>query len=412
MAQDLELQDLLKERVRDEASLTEAFVLLGQLAGGSKPAMDRARVVWLDGEEEDDDLPIVRVGPWVESLGEKPEPTVHGLIEPNTITILSADPKAGKTFLALQIADDIASGRPVFGKWETIKPGPVVYFSMEDPDHLFGERCTARGMTERNPPVFIVKGPKDISTPAGMDWLVKKVEPIQPVLIVIDTAREAFDADNWNDAVEVKRRLAPLRAASRRFANGCAFLVVAHNNKNSLAEGGNRVSGSNALVSTVDSFIVLSDSKRMACGDLTGKATAQGRIDIDHEWSWRMDHDTLFVRVLDEQETVAMNQQNRADSLAKRLDRVERAIIAKDWEATVAEIAEHTGLAERTIRDTITEGKRAGRIIEVGKRQHDGAGRPLPVFGIAAGITAASIYKDRRNSGDGETGQPEPEESL
>lgn len=55
---------------------------------------------------------------------------VDGLI-PEGLTILAAGKSVGKTWLALNIALDIAEGRPVLGKIEA-QQGPSLYLSLED----------------------------------------------------------------------------------------------------------------------------------------------------------------------------------------------------------------------------------------------------------------------------------------
>lgn len=161
--------------------------------------------------EEEKQEPLLRVADFYESVGEPPAMIAAGVLAPNTVLLVSAKPKSGKTFLMLQMADDISSGTPLFGKWEVEKPGPVVYLAMEGSKFQFRERIEKRGMHFRNPEVYIYHARKNLSTFEGVQWLVTLIEPIQPSLVIIDTARQAFKVDDWNNASMVQTRLSPDR---------------------------------------------------------------------------------------------------------------------------------------------------------------------------------------------------------
>ncbi|WP_261763881.1 AAA family ATPase, partial [Pseudonocardia asaccharolytica] len=61
-----------------------------------------------------------------------PEPrwAVPGLVCEG-VTLLAGPPKVGKSWLSLNLALDIAAGRPALGSIE-VEPGPVLYLALED----------------------------------------------------------------------------------------------------------------------------------------------------------------------------------------------------------------------------------------------------------------------------------------
>src|SRR5438045_1790734 len=65
-------------------------------------------------------------------VGELPPMLVEDLLPDRSLFLLAGKPKAGKSFLALDIADAVCQGRAVFGNYRVNLPGPVVYVGMED----------------------------------------------------------------------------------------------------------------------------------------------------------------------------------------------------------------------------------------------------------------------------------------
>jgi len=296
---------------------------------------------------------------------------------------VTAKPKHGKTFFMLQMADDVATGGKLFGKWDIDKPGAVVYFAMEDGKHRFRERVMRRGMHERNPEVYIYTTRKDMSTAEGIQWMKDKIAPINPVLVIIDTARQAFNMQDWNSAGEVTSKVRPMMEATRDLPNGCSIVVVAHNNKNANAEGGDRISGSNALQSICDGYIIIDNKKRLATGDLVAEAECEGRIDMPDKFLWQMDTETLQIKVLDDEESEQVRHNQKEASFEKQYDRIERAILAKDGQATQAEIATHTGLTKQFISRIIQQMIRAERLKTDGERKLPKGGTPSTLYAIA-----------------------------
>lgn len=61
------------------------------------------------------------------------KPIVEGFMYDHTITMVAAEPGAGKSTIATQIAIELAAGLPVFGMLHTIKPMKVLYAQTERP---------------------------------------------------------------------------------------------------------------------------------------------------------------------------------------------------------------------------------------------------------------------------------------
>src|SRR5262252_1159086 len=78
-------------------------------------------------------LTLLRYKEFIETFPPEMPHIVEGILEPNTVFLLSGSPKSGKSYIALQLAEDIATGRPAFGRFKVNKAGPVVYLILEGP---------------------------------------------------------------------------------------------------------------------------------------------------------------------------------------------------------------------------------------------------------------------------------------
>lgn len=317
-------------------------------------------------EEDAEEPELLQVTRWASQLGPQPHGHVKRLIPANSVILLAGKPKTGKTFLALEIAEAVATGDHCLGL-ETIQ-GPVAYFSMEDSPWQFKERLTMRGTLERSPEFYIYKGRRDVSTLDGATWLERKVADVGPSLIVLDTARQAFGMTNWNDAAEVTQRLRPLMDLAARLPNGGSILLVAHSNKNPFAEGGDRISGSNALQSAVDCYMIIDKVQRNSDNDLTGEADCQGRIEMPPKFGWVMNHQTLRFTVMSEEER---ERKARSRDAKNAGDRVVDAINKLGGEATTVEIAKELNMSVPHVTSMVREAAKSKRIETVRKVQTD-----------------------------------------
>lgn len=310
-------------------------------------------------DEANDDEDLLSVAEFVEKTGDPPPMIAEGMLSANSLILVTARPKQGKSFFMLQVAEDIARGRPLLGKFAVPKAGPVVYFAMEGSKQHWKSRIVQRGMDAGNPPVYIYTGRKDFSTPEGIAWMIKKVEPVHPTVIIIDTARQALNMEAWNDADKVNARIRPLVDAVQqrgdlKLPDGCCVILVHHNNKNALAEGGDKISGSNALQSNSDGYIIIDHKKRIPNGNLQAKAECEGRTDMPGEFMWEMDTDTLQIKVLEDAEAAAAQTAQRQANLEKYFSPIGYAINQHEGGATLSEISSKTGINRGMVYKAIT----------------------------------------------------------
>lgn len=205
-------------------------------------------------------VPVVRVG-------DIPDPgpvqwLVRDLWTANAFGIVGAEPKSWKSWLTLQLAICVASGTPLFRRYEVAK-GRVLVFSSEGGKGLVRARaamlCRALELDIKELDLEVLDVPSlRLDSEENLSVLVGAVATRRPTLVVLDPLRELHSGDE-NDAATIATLLLPLREMQRRFL--CSIVVVHHMSKagpdTSARRPGQRLRGSSALHGAVDSALYL-----------------------------------------------------------------------------------------------------------------------------------------------------------
>lgn len=179
----------------------------------------------------------------VEELIRMPEPTwqIQDIMPTGGLIGLYAPPGVGKTFLALDMALCIATGRAWQG--HAVEPGVVVYISAEGGTGI-GKRVAAwledrqvKASTVRNLAMMLEAIPISPETD-GMDTLIQRINEIQcrPSLIVIDTLARCFDGDE-NTQEDMGRFIKGVDLLRETFES--TVLIVHHTRLDGERERGN-----------------------------------------------------------------------------------------------------------------------------------------------------------------------------
>ncbi len=193
-------------------------------------------------------------------------------ILPEGAYLISARPKVGKSWLALQICLGVAFGTPVLGKQVT--KGKAVYLALEDNQRRLQARLNQLRPQGYSTPDLILHTSWPRFDNGGIEKIIHVIETENPKLIVIDTlakvrppvARGAgiYEADY--------KALAPITTVANQYR--CTILIVTHNRKGK-SEGDplEQVSGSLGLSGAVDGVFVIDGNR----GDKTYSLTLIGR---------------------------------------------------------------------------------------------------------------------------------------
>lgn len=178
-------------------------------------------------------------------------------------------PKAGKSFLCLQMAEAIADpSKPEFLGYPILTHGPVIYLQADTPRGLWRLRIidffTSKGRPLKN--VYfadkeIIPYPFDIADKAGTNrkWLADAVKEVNPVAVFIDTLREVHMGDE-NDSGHMQIVVNALAEACRP----AAIVLISHSRKTT-PDGAhdlmNEGRGSSYTSGRMDSIMKVTNSK-------------------------------------------------------------------------------------------------------------------------------------------------------
>lgn len=146
---------------------------------------------------------------------------IKDLITTSGLTNVFGAPKAGKSFACLGMAHAISQNKPDWLGFPVLKHGPVAYLQIDTPREEWAGRLLdmqALGFDISNIHVcdmLMTKSyPMNVLDPEQLRWLRESLAELKPVVVFIDTLREAHDGDE-NDATIMKNVVTNLVAACR-----------------------------------------------------------------------------------------------------------------------------------------------------------------------------------------------------
>jgi hypothetical protein len=193
---------------------------------------------------------------------------VTDLWSQEAVGIVGGEPKCCKSFLALDLAVAVASGRPCLRRFEVPHPGRVLMYAAEDALHVVRARlqgiCAAAQCRLEDLDVQVITAPTlRLDLQADRERLERTVEDLTPRLLILDPFVRLHRVDE-NASGEVAPLLAFLRELQRR--HHLAVLVVHHAKKSAgRARAGQALRGSSEFHAWGDSNLYL----RRAGSDLT-----------------------------------------------------------------------------------------------------------------------------------------------
>lgn len=177
----------------------------------------------------------------------------------DAVGLLAAAPKVGKTWLAVETALAVATGRAALGRFAVRATGPVLFFGAEDDQAALRARFEAvalsRGVELGGAPIYFLDvGELRLDRPEHLVKLRATIAALKPRLVVLDPFVRMVSVDE-NSSQEVSAVLGSLRAIQRDLH--VAVLVVHHMRKASSSYLGNQVRGSGDFAAWYDSALYL-----------------------------------------------------------------------------------------------------------------------------------------------------------
>jgi hypothetical protein len=206
-----------------------------------------------------DELRVVRAADVAERAPDETPWLIEGLWGAGGVGVIGGAPKSCKTWLALEMAVAVASGRPCLGRYAVPRPGPVIVYAAEDAPPSVRERleqlAEARGADFAALDVGLIVEPSlRLDRAQDVGRLRATLDRRRPRLLVLDPYVRLQSADE-NNATEVSAILSTLREISRSFA--CAIALVHHARKGTGDEPGQALRGSSDFYAWADSLLHL-----------------------------------------------------------------------------------------------------------------------------------------------------------
>jgi RecA-family ATPase len=184
---------------------------------------------------------------------------VEGLWADEAVGIVGGEPKCCKSFLALDLAVAVASGRPCLRRVPVRKRGRVLLYAAEDSHCVVRARlegiCHAAGVILEELDVLVITEPT-LRLDLGHETqrLAATVEQYEPVLLVLDPFVRMHRIDE-NVSGEVAPILSSLRSLQQR--HHTAVVLVHHARKGGSKRPGQGLRGSSEFHAWGDSNLYL-----------------------------------------------------------------------------------------------------------------------------------------------------------
>ena len=270
---------------------------------------------------------------------------------PAGLAVLAGKPKTGKSWLALQWAQAVATGGRAFGR--QVERGPVLYLALEDNEESLQERMKAQGWPLGADCEFMTMAEfaqqiGDLRTEGG-DLLAGQIELRRYRLVVIDTLSRAVSGDQ-SDVSEMTRALAPIHVVSK--SHNCCSLFVDHHNKGfgRTPDAVLDILGSIGKAAVPDTLLGLYREKGKATADLV----VTGRRVADQKLALQLDRVTACWQCLGDAEQLEMTER-RQEILDALLDL---------GEATAKAIGEATDQKRSNVYPRLNDLVTAGKVVK------------------------------------------------
>jgi hypothetical protein len=232
-------------------------------------------------------IKTVNIEAWDDIQDEPVEWMIHSILPTKSFSALFGPPGSFKSFIALDMAEAIATGRPWMGN-QIEKQGAVLYICGEG----FGgmgariKACQIHHSTPKGAPIYVIRHQLNLRSSAEdfnalMMAVVQLVETtgIEFQLLIIDTLARAFGGGNENDSDAMGSFITSMGKIQEFLA--CALMVLHHSGKD-LAKG---LRGHSSLLGAVDTQLEILRFEDQAKGiiSLTKQKDGQDGVKLGFE---------------------------------------------------------------------------------------------------------------------------------
>jgi RecA-family ATPase len=186
---------------------------------------------------------------------------VEGLIKTGSIGFIAGEPKTSKSWLALHIAQAVATGTPVLGHFKVPAPAPVLFIEEEDAYEtvIVRLKALAAGHALPEPGVghlnFIIQSGYRINSDLLGEKLIGAIRASGASLVILDVLNKLH---NYDDNSQKYATVIMGVFEHVRRETGAAILIVHHFAKGSTKKRGNqRMRGSSVFAGWSENSLYL-----------------------------------------------------------------------------------------------------------------------------------------------------------
>jgi hypothetical protein len=205
-------------------------------------------------------LPVVRASE-IETPVHRQSWLIDRLWTHQAVGVIGGSPKSGKTWLALEMAVSVASGRPCFDTFAVASPGPVLLYAAEDSAMSLRSRLETLARSHKidfdrlNVHVITIDSLR-LDHPEHQDRLESTLHAYKPALLVLDPLVRVHCIDE-NVAGQVASLLGYLRSLQKNAETAIALVHHVRKNASPTGNAGYCLRGSGDLYAWLDSFLYL-----------------------------------------------------------------------------------------------------------------------------------------------------------
>lgn len=275
---------------------------------------------------------------------------VEGVL-PEGSYLLSARPKVGKSWLALQICLGVAFGESVLGR--DVKQGKAIYLALEDNHRRLQSRLQKLRPTGYATEDLVLHTKWPRFNEGGVEALVKAIEESKPRIVVIDTLAKVRPPTNKGSGIYESdyAALAPITDVANRFRT---TIMLIHHNRKGKAETDplEQISGSLGLAGAVDGTLIIDGNR----GDPSYTLSLIGRdIPNDDDLAISLQSNGKWV-VLGAAKEVFISQERQA---------IRELMVLHPNGLKPSEVVELTGKKSGTVRKLMRHMVGDGQLINV-----------------------------------------------
>jgi len=295
---------------------------------------------------------------------------VEDMLALPSVNAISGMPGHGKTFVTIHIAQCVAKGSPVFGKFKT-REAPVLVISEEDyPKHL-KKRFASLGMTDDAITYLSLAGFK-ADNPKHVDEIIDIIREKNFKLVIIDCLRRVHDQDE-NDS----RGMARVAEGLKRIAKeDVAVLYIHHHRKQEEFKSSNptvSLRGSTEIQAAVENHFAL--EKKDGEDVLVFRQPKSRNAEALKPFEVRILKETFFDSKKNKEDTkiVGFEYVGDHDEKKRKSEEAKEEIVAFlksegiKSRQQIIEALKVAGYGEKAIDTAIREGEAAGEIELVSK---------------------------------------------